>query len=204
MRRSRPTPTGSEVIDLDRRMPARCSSQIPVAASTRRAAASGFSTISHSHRRTTVQPCSPASAVARTSLACVAENFACHIAAFGPAGFRCGQCRGHPCQKSPSTNTAIRRRGRTRSGLQPFAIRRCKRKRAPSRCRAFRNRISGFVSFDLRPLSCPLRAVLTQPTSPTADILPRARPLPSGVFLVARCFAPTLAVCALRVRVDSL
>ena len=76
--------------------------------------------ISHSQMRTTVQPASSARAVDRRSRSRFLASFACHRSAFGPVKvFR--PWRSQPCQKQPSTNTANRYFGSTKSGVQPLA-----------------------------------------------------------------------------------
>lgn len=128
--------------------------QYPFAAArTRFAAASTFRRISHSQIRTTCQPASLAAWLFRRSRSRFVDSFCSHRAAFGPRNCA-GECAGHPCQKHPSTNTATRYLGRTKSGVQRGLTGRCTLNLRPRACTALRRPSSGFVFRVRRPRRC--------------------------------------------------
>ena len=87
----------------------------PSARITRRAVPGHrFFPSAHSHTRSTVQPARRSVRVTSRSRAALRENFAAQKAA-RVAG--CVACRGQPCQKHPSTNTATRSLRKTKSGF---------------------------------------------------------------------------------------
>lgn len=129
---------------------------------TLRAASSASALTSHSHTRTTVQSRSSASAVDLSSRSRLRRILSAQRSAFGPVQGVWRPWTGQPCQKHPSTNTAMRRPGRTKSGVQPFARRRWSRNRPPSACTAFRSTSSGDVLTRRRPDRCAPAVVLTQ------------------------------------------
>lgn len=92
-------------------------------ASIRRATCCGSATTSHSQTRMTPQPREIARAVDLRSRSRFRAIFSSHKSALGPAKGALRPCRGHECQKHPSTNTASRRRGIKRSGVHPLASR---------------------------------------------------------------------------------
>lgn len=144
------------------------------ALSTRRAASTGSARTSHSHSRTTAQPASSASCVARLSRSWVLAILVSHRPALGPRKPRVRPCAGHPCQKSPSTKTATWRRGSTRSGVQPWRSSRWRRNRAPAACRARRSSSSGSVCLLRRPQR-PLLASVETHCSPMERNHPQIR-----------------------------
>ena len=103
----------------------------------------------------------------------VALGVAAHLVgpelALGPVHGVLRPCSGHPCQKHPSTKTATRRDGRTKSGVQPFAICRWSLNRPPAAWTAWRSRTSGAVLTLRRPARCAPAFVLTHrsATAPT-------------------------------------
>lgn len=111
----------------------------------------GFSRIAHSQTRVTCHPASIASLVDRMSRSAFLCIFCSQRAAFGPVQGVVRPWAGHPCQKHPSTKTAKRPRGSTKSGVQPVWIRRWRRKRPPAAWIARRSATSGAVFFALRP-----------------------------------------------------
>lgn len=115
------------------------------AASTRPAPSS---TSSCSQRRSTVHPAASSRRVVSASRARLARTFSAQKLAFVLATV---WCSGQPCQKQPSTNTATRARGNTRSAVRRSSGigRRETKYRRPRRCSSRRNASSGFVS---RPL----------------------------------------------------
>jgi len=129
-------------------------------ASTRRAASAGSASTSCSHTRTAIQPRVTAVVLERASRSRLRCIFVCHRSAFGPDQDDLPWA-GQLCQKQPSTNTAIRYLGRTKSGVQPGANLRCSLKRTPAACSAFLRRISGAVFVLTRPVRCPLLSVVT-------------------------------------------
>lgn len=120
---------------------------------------------SHSHTRMTRQPSCSASAVARRSRSSLRRILAAHSSALGPDHGVLRPCRGHPCQKHPSTNTAKRRPGRTKSGVHPLARRGCRRNRAPAAWTARRRRSSGVVLSLRRPARWAPALVEIQPSA---------------------------------------
>ncbi len=90
---------------------------------TLRAACSTSVRIPHSQTRTTVHSSDSATIVLRRSRPLLISIFSLHSEAFGPRK-SLGPCTGQPCQKHPSTKTATRYLGRTKSALQRAATRR--------------------------------------------------------------------------------
>jgi len=123
----------------------------------------------HSQTLTTVHPCSCASRVERWSRSELRRIFAAQSSALGPVHGVLRPCSGHPCQKQPSTKTAMWRDDRTKSGVQPFAICRCSLNLPPAEWTALRRSTSGAVLTLRRPARCPPRSVLTHlsATTPT-------------------------------------
>lgn len=123
----------------------------------------------HSHTLTTCHPSSRASCVDRRSRSAFRSIFWAQSSALGPVHGVLRPCSGHPCQKHPSTKTATRRDGRTKSGVQPFAICRWSLKRPPAAWTAWRSRTSGAVLTLRRPARCAPASVLTHrsATAPT-------------------------------------
>lgn len=132
---------------------------------TARATPSGSARIAHSHIRSTIQPFSSASAVDRSSRSRFRRIFCSQSSAFGPVNGVFRPWIGHECQKSPSTNTAIPWRGKTMSGVQPGAMRRCSLNRLPAAWSARRSKSSGSVLTFLRPRRWRPSLVLVQPES---------------------------------------
>jgi hypothetical protein len=114
------------------------------------AVAGGSASTSHSQSRRTSQPASVARASARLSRTLLRLSLSSHSAALGPVKVLL-PWRLQPCQKQPSTNTARRYLGSTRSGVHPVARRRCSRKRRPRACNARRSSTSGRVFALRRP-----------------------------------------------------
>lgn len=123
----------------------------------------------HSHTLTTCHPCSCASCVDRRSRSALRRILSAQSSALGPVHGVLRPCSGHPCQKHPSTKTATRRDGRTKSGVQPFAIRRWSLNRPPAAWTAWRSITSGAVLTSSRPARCAPALVLTHrsATAPT-------------------------------------
>ena len=126
-----------------------------------RASWCGSRAISHSQIRKTVKPLACASEDARTSRSALRRIFSSHRSALGPVQGVLRPCSGQLCQKQPSTNTARRRPGKTKSGVQPLAICKCSRKRPPAACTARRNSTSGEVLTLRLPTRCLPFSVVT-------------------------------------------
>lgn len=109
--------------------------------------------IMHSQIRTTRQPACSAAWLFRWSRSRFVDSFCSHCAAFGPRNCA-GECAGHPCQKHPSTKTAKRYLGRTKSGVQRGATCRCTLNLRPKACTARRSASSGFVFRVRLPRRC--------------------------------------------------
>ena len=94
-----------------------------------------------SHTRNTSHPSAPRDSSLRASLALFCPSLRAHHSAlaFGDA-----PCISHPCQKHPSTKTAILARVNAMSG-RPGSSLRFTRNRSPRRCSSLRRDSSGFV-----------------------------------------------------------
>jgi hypothetical protein len=101
----------------------------------------------HSQATITLQPAARSCLAVQRSRATFRSNFATQksVLLFGVVAILQPECR---CQKHPCTNTTVRKRGKTRSGL-PGRFAACSLYRRPSPCSTFRRAISGLVS---RPL----------------------------------------------------
>lgn len=135
---------------------------------------------SHSQTRRTRQPSSSANTVDRSSRSRLRRILSAHSSAFGPVHGVFRPCSGQPCQKHPSTNTATRRPGRTKSGVQPLAKRRCRRNRPPAAWTALLRSSSGVVLSFRRPARWAPAFVDTQPSAMHQRYETRANFRPGG------------------------
>ncbi len=133
--------------------------------SRRPTTSAGSSRTSHSQTRTTRQPSCSASIDDLSSRSLFRRILSAQSSALGPAHGVLRPWRGQPCQKHPSTNTARRRPGSTKSGVHPLASCRCRRNRPPAACTAFLSSTSGVVFSLRRPARWAPALVETQPSA---------------------------------------
>ena len=136
----------------------------PISRTIRRVTAS---IASCSQTRITAQPSASSAALVSASRAWLVAILRCHQSGFD-LGFT--PWSGHPCQKHPSTNTAILCRGNEISTVRRgrLGILACTRYRRPRACKARRRCISGAVA--------PLRARADMTRDHAGEDAPGCRP----------------------------